>query len=75
MPEFCLATSKADYIVMGEGEETIVEFMIKNSSEKDKLKEVQGLGYKFKNEIFINPRRQRITDLDEIALPDWKSFI
>ena len=74
MPEFCLATSEADYIVMGEGEETIVEFMIKNSSEKDKLKEVQGLGYKFKNEIFINPRRQRRTDLDEIALPDWKSF-
>ena len=66
MPEFCLATSKADYIVMGEGEETIVEFMIK-IYEKDKLKEVQGLGYKFKNEIFINPRRQRRTDLDEIA--------
>ena len=74
-PSFVFATSKADYIVMGEGEETIVEFMIKkNSSEKDKLKEVQGLGYKFKNEIFINPRRQRRTDLDEIALPDWKSF-
>jgi radical SAM superfamily enzyme YgiQ (UPF0313 family) len=25
MPEFCMATSQADFAVMGEGEETIVE--------------------------------------------------
>lgn len=27
MPEFCLAKSKADCIVMGEGEETVVELI------------------------------------------------
>ena len=27
MPEFCLATSKADFIVMGEGEETIIDLL------------------------------------------------
>ena len=74
MPEFCLATSKADYIVMGEGEETIVELISDNLIEENKLKKIRGLGYRLENEIFINPRRQRRTDLDEIALPDWQSF-
>ena len=74
MPEFCLATSKADYIVMGEGEETIIELMAVGSKEENKLKNIQGLGYKFENEIVINSRRQRRTDLDKIALPDWSSF-
>ena len=74
MPEFCIATSKADFIVMGEGEETIVELMNANSHEEQKLKQIQGLGFKLKNEVIINPRRKRRTDLDEIALPDWKSF-
>ena len=74
MPEFCLATSKADYIVMGEGEETIIELMTVGSKEENKLKNIQGLGYKFENEIVINSRRQRRTDLDKIALPDWSSF-
>ena len=27
MPEFCLMTSQADYVVLGEGEETIIELM------------------------------------------------
>ena len=74
MPEFCLATSKADYIVMGEGEETIVELISDNLIEENKLKKIRGLGYRLENEIFINPRRQRRTDLDEIAIPDWQSF-
>ena len=74
MPEFCLATSKADFIVMGEGEETIIELMAVGSKEENKLKNIQGLGYKFENEIVINSRRQRRTDLDEIAPPDWSSF-
>ena len=58
-----------DYIVMGEGEETIIELMAVGSKEENKLKNIQGLGYKFENEIVINSRRQRRTDLDKIALP------
>ena len=27
MPEFCLLTSQADYLVLGEGEETMVELV------------------------------------------------
>ena len=38
MPEFSLITSKADYIVMGEGEETIIELIkaIKNKATSSK---------------------------------------
>jgi radical SAM superfamily enzyme YgiQ (UPF0313 family) len=41
MPEFSLMTSNADYIVMGEGEETIIELIkaIKNRETFQKLKE------------------------------------
>ncbi|MAH89191.1 MAG: cobalamin B12-binding protein [Pelagibacterales bacterium] len=74
MPEFCLATSKADFIVMGEGEETIVELLTLRSIKREKLINIKGLGYRIKNKIIINSRRQRRTDLDDISIPDWESF-
>ncbi len=74
MPEFCLATSKADYIVMGEGEETIIDLMLTQYKVNKTLKDIKGLGYKVNDNIFINSRRQRRTDLDEISIPDWDSF-
>ena len=48
--------------------------MSQNAIQESKLKKIQGLGYKFENKIFINPRETRRIDLDEIALPDWNSF-
>ncbi len=74
MPEFCLATSKADFIVMGEGEETIVNFMNLKHRDIENIAKVDGLGYKKNKKIFINKRRQRRVDLDNIKIPDWNSF-
>ena len=75
MPEFCLATSKADFIVMGEGEETIIDFLSCNDiNSQESLSQIKGLGFKINEKIFINSRRNRRTDLDEISLPDWKNF-
>ena len=73
LPEFSLNTSSADYIVMGEGEETIIELMnaIKNKSSVEKI---EGIGYKINNEVVINTRRNRRRSVDDISYPDWDSF-
>ena len=75
MPEFCLATSKADFIVMGEGEETIIDLLSYNDvNSQESLNQIKGLGFKINEKIFINSRRKRRTELDEISFPDWKNF-
>ena len=73
MPEFCMNTSSADYLVMGEGEETIIELMnaIKNKSSVEKT---EGIGYRKNNEVVINNRRNRRKSIDEIPYPDWEPF-
>ncbi len=75
MPEFCLATSKADFLIMGEGEETIVDLIsLSRFDVKDKLKKIKGLGFRISEKIYINERRQRRVNLDDISFPDWESF-
>jgi len=73
MPEFCMMTSPADYVVMGEGEETIVELMdaLKNGND---VSDILGIGYRAGDSLQINSRRQRREAVDDIAWPDWAPF-
>lgn len=71
MPEFCLLTSPADYVVMGEGEETIIELM-NALPNREGLEGIAGLGYRNGESMKINERRQRRTNIDEISWPDWE---
>jgi len=73
MPEFCLMTSRADFLVMGEGEETIVE-LLDALDGSAALESVDGIGYRQNAQIIINKRRVRNTDVDAIALPAWHHF-
>ena len=73
MPEFSLITSKANFVVMGEGEETIIE-LIKEMKGENNFKKVEGIGYKNNNQIVINNRRLRRQKIDNISYPDWNSF-
>jgi radical SAM superfamily enzyme YgiQ (UPF0313 family) len=70
LPEFSLLVSGADVAVLGEGEETVVELfdVLEN---KGPLRDVNGIAYREKDRININPRRQRATKLDCIAKPAW----
>ena len=65
MPEFCLLTSCADYIVMGEGEETIIE-LIKSIKNKTIFQKIAGIGYRNNNQVVINKRRYRRQKIDSI---------
>jgi len=73
LPEFCLATSKADILVLGEGEETIVELAAALESGRP-LHEVEGIGFRDGDAIVINRRRRRTRDADSLAWPAWHLF-
>jgi len=70
-PEECAKSKFIDYVVRGEGEETIIELI--ESLEKNKnlkeIKKIKGLSFKDKNKIFNTPNRDLIKNLDEIPFP------
>jgi radical SAM superfamily enzyme YgiQ (UPF0313 family) len=70
MPELCLMTSKADYLVLGEGEETVVE-LLEALDHGAPMAEMLGIGHRQDGEVVVNPRRARTMQIDEIAWPAW----
>jgi radical SAM superfamily enzyme YgiQ (UPF0313 family) len=70
MPESCLAEDFVDFVVIGEGEETVVELAGAIATDGD-LSTIRGIGYKNKNgEIQVNPGRPFIKKLDKYR-QDW----
>ncbi|MBD3427182.1 MAG: radical SAM protein [Candidatus Omnitrophica bacterium] len=63
-------SSGVDYIVIGEGEETIKE-LLRTLMKKGDLAKVQGIVYKQNGEIIRTPARKPITDFDRLPLPDF----
>jgi len=69
----------ADYVLIGEGEETLVELLGQLSAVKNaNLKSILGLAYqasdsnsKSANRQISNPRRPDISDLDALPFPAW----
>ncbi|GBE32716.1 coproporphyrinogen III oxidase [bacterium BMS3Bbin05] len=69
MQEKCLRdTDSINAVVTGEGEVTVVE-MIGRLSDGKSLDGVEGVIYREKDEIFINPQRALITDIDSLPFP------
>ncbi|MBF0298408.1 MAG: radical SAM protein, partial [Oligoflexia bacterium] len=62
----------ADIVVMGEGEETLMDLMTVISQNKD-LENVLGIKYRMKcGALRTNPMRPYISDLDNLPLPAWQ---
>ena len=57
-----------DFIVAGEGEETIIELLNAIKGRQD-FASVRGLVYKNGANVTVNPPRELIKDLDEIPFP------
>lgn len=73
-PEIMLDNLMPDYIVIGEGEKTIVG-LIKCLELKDDLSQVAGIGYRDLNgTIRLNKPAMPIEDLDSIPYPDFAGF-
>ncbi|MSO92263.1 MAG: B12-binding domain-containing radical SAM protein [Rhodospirillales bacterium] len=73
MPEFCLATSQTDYVVLGEGEETAVALMDAIEKGSD-LARLSNIAFRKDASIVVNRRQPRRRPIDEIAPPAWHLF-
>lgn len=72
--EYCLRQSELDVIVMGEGEETVVE-LVSHYEKGEALEQVTGICLKKGNHGFYKtPRRERATELEQIVRPAWHLF-
>jgi radical SAM superfamily enzyme YgiQ (UPF0313 family) len=72
-PEFCLATSRADVLALGEGEETAAEIFTALAAGTP-LDAIEGIAYRRGEEIVMNRRRARRVDLDDLPWPAWHLF-
>ncbi|PLW80701.1 hypothetical protein C0585_01275 [Candidatus Woesearchaeota archaeon] len=64
-PNEVLKEKYIDYVVLNEGEYTFLELI----EGKKLLKNIQGLGFKDKGIIKINPKREFIKNLDDLPFP------
>ena len=72
-PEFFLKKTMADIIVIGEGEDTVIE-LVKTISERKSLKSVKGIAFREGNKVTVNERRTLIKDIDTIPFPAYDLF-
>ena len=72
-PAYFLTKTNADFIVMGEGEETIIE-LLDTITAKRNLKEVPGVAYRDGEKVIINERRPLISDINTIPWPAYDLF-
>ena len=73
-PEFSLKQAPFDVVVLGEGEETVVE-LIHFFEHGKSLEDVKGIAFRDPSgQIHINDRRPRIRDIDSIPWPYWDLF-
>lgn len=69
MPHEVLSNNLVDFVVRGEGEETIVDLLnILQKSKKD-LQSIDGLLFKENGKIIHNKNRKMIEDLDSLPFP------
>ncbi|HEV8514546.1 MAG TPA: radical SAM protein [Cyclobacteriaceae bacterium] len=59
-----------DYVVRGEGEETLRELLL-NLDKKENCKEIKGIAFHSSNETVATPTRSVIRELNTLPLPAW----
>lgn len=60
----------ADYIIQGEGENTLLE-LIETLNQKEATEKIKGIVYSKNEEVITNPKREVLKNLDDLPLPAW----
>ncbi len=68
------ALDHAHIVVRGEGEKTVEELFEKIGGKTSLLKGIKGISFKVENEIFHNPPRKFIENLDSLPMPAYELF-
>ncbi|MHA1891382.1 MAG: B12-binding domain-containing radical SAM protein, partial [Promethearchaeota archaeon] len=71
LPRITIKECNADFLVVGEGEETIVELASKIKEGAKDFSGVKGIVYRAGDEIITTPARPLIKNLDELPFPAW----
>jgi anaerobic magnesium-protoporphyrin IX monomethyl ester cyclase len=61
----------ADFVIIGEGEQTLLELINHVKNEQKDYTTIQGLTYLKNGEVFKTPGRSVLKDLDSLPLPAW----
>jgi len=72
-PEYFLNKTGADAVVIGEGENTIIELM-KALSNGSPLSDIKGIAFQEEGKVKINDGRDLIEDIDSIPFPAYDLF-
>jgi len=72
-PEYFLKKTRADAVVIGEGEDTVLE-LIESLGDPTRLTMVQGIAWRDNDKVIINERRPLIADIDPIPFPAYELF-
>lgn len=67
-PYLVLKHREIDYVVLGEGEETIIK-LVKAIKKKRLLSQIDGLSYRRGQKIFLNPKKNFLKNVDALPLP------
>ncbi|SVE34466.1 uncharacterized protein METZ01_LOCUS487320, partial [marine metagenome] len=73
-PEYMLKNTGADVLVIGEGEETILEVMMAKQGKGIVLSEIQSIAFMENDKFVQNERRKTIKYLNELPHPAWDLF-
>lgn len=68
VPADTLKNSNIDFVIIGEGEETLVAFL-KKYRRNDDLDDLDGFAFKKDGRVVINPKTKYIEDLDSLPEP------
>ena len=72
-PDYFLKKARADVVVIGEGEETIVELLDALKGRRS-LSDVKGIAYLQNGKLIATERRELIKNIDSIPHPAWDLF-
>jgi radical SAM superfamily enzyme YgiQ (UPF0313 family) len=64
----------ADVVVIGEGEQTLIELMVTTNWNSQNLNNIKGIAYLMDGNIIKTENRPLIKNVDEIPIPDWSKF-
>lgn len=73
LTELSMAQAPIDVVVLGEGEEIFLD-LVTALGAGGSLADIAGIAYRAEDGIRVNPRRNRIRDIDEIPPPAWHLF-
>lgn len=72
-PEYFLKKTKADAIILGEGEISIVNLLDAIEKKKD-LSSVKGIAFLRNKKLIVTQPQELIKDIDSISFPAWDLF-